>query len=248
MIRYNINDSTNIERKINHGIMNGIFSETDKIKILLWCDRHCCLCSKECGTNIEIAHISPKGEGGSGDIDNAIPLCFDCHSEIGRYNEDHPKGNKYKPMELKARRDQIYEKYTRHLVPPVHFNITQDLPNGQQRKFPDVGIVVQHLGDSLPVSFSVAVQVFLEGKDLGLVKPSQYIGKSLWNLNPRFVVSGHFPLHSEVVESTERLEIKVSVIVIDQYGRSHQLLPLGWVYMRDRNSWYLEPCGKEPFS
>ncbi len=166
---------------MNKIIMNSEFSENDKIKCLLWCDRHCCLCRKACGTNIEFAHIKPKGEGGSGDIDNAIPLCFDCHSEIGRYNEEHPKGNKYKPMELKARRDQIYEEYTRHLVPPIYFNITQDLPNGQKRLLPDVGIDVTHLGDSLPVMFSVAVQVFLGGKDLGMVKTSQYTGERLWN-------------------------------------------------------------------
>lgn len=222
--------------------MTGDFSEKDKIKSLLWCDRHCCLCRKACGTNIEIAHIIPKGEVGSGDIDNAIPLCFDCHSEIGRYNEKHPKGNKYKPKELKARREQIYEEYTRHLVPPIYFNINQDLPNGQKRNLPDVGIDITHLGDSLPVKFSVAVQVFLGGNDLGIVKTSQYTGERLWNLNPRFGVRGHFSMPDEVVESTERLEIRVTVTVVDQYEREHQLLPLGWVYMREKNSWYLEPC------
>jgi hypothetical protein len=211
--------------------MTGDFSENDKVKCLLWCDRHCCLCGKACGTNIEIAHIIPKGEDGSGDIDNAIPLCFDCHSEIGRYNCEHPKGNKYKPKELKERREQIYEEYTRHLVPPIHFDITQDLHKGQNRHLPDVGIDVTHFGDSLPVKFSVAVRVFLGGEDLGIVKTSQYTGERLWNLNPRFVVRGHFSVPDEVVESTERLEIRVTVTVIDQYEREHQLLPLGWVYM-----------------
>ncbi|PWB56518.1 MAG: hypothetical protein C3F06_01140 [Candidatus Methanoperedenaceae archaeon] len=233
---------------MKNSIMNGKFSENDKIKCLLWCDRHCCLCGEACGTNIEIAHISPKGESDSGNIDNAIPLCFDCHSEIGRYNEDHPKGNKYKPLELKTRREQIYDKYTNHLVPTIYFNITQDLPQGQKRNLPDVGIVVTHQGDSIPVRFSVAVQVFLGSKDLGLVNLSQYNGESLWNLNPHFGVSGHFPLPPEVVESTERLELRVSVTVIDQYGRPHKLLPLGWIYMKDRNSWYLEPIGNEPIS
>lgn len=226
-------------------IMNGDFSENDKIKCLLWCDRHCCLCGKACGTNIEIHHITPKGEGGSDDIDNAIPLCFDCHSEIEKYNKNHPLGTKYKPMEIKARRDQIYEEYTRHLVPPIYFNITQDLVNGGKRLLPDVGIYVTHSGDSLPVRFSVAVQVFHGDKDLGIVKTSQYTGERLWNLNPRFVVWGHFQVPSEVVESTERLEIRVSVTVIDQYERKHQLLPHAWVYMRDMNSWYLEPCGND---
>ena len=226
-------------------IMTGDFNENDKVKCLLWCDRHCCLCGKACGTNIEIAHIIPKGEVESGDIDNAIPLCFDCHSEIGRYNAEYPKGNKYKPKELKARREQIYEEYTRHLVPPIYFNITQNLSNEQKRDLPDVGIDVKHFGDSLPVKFSVAVQVFHEGKDLGIVNTSQYTGERLWNLNPRFGVQGHFSVPDEVGESTGSLEIRVKVTVIDQYEREHQLLPLGWIYMRERNSWYLEPCGND---
>ncbi len=199
--------------------------------------------------NIEVAHIISAEKPGAGDIDNAIPLCFDCHGEIGRYNADHPKGSKYKPEELKARRDQIYEIYTRHLVPPIYFNITQDLPNTQpntqKRILPDVGIFVGHHGTSLPVKVSVAVQVFLGNKDLGIVKANQYNGERLWNLNPLFGVNGHFPVPSEVVDSTEELEIRVSVTIIDQYERKHQLLPLARVYMRERNSWYLEPCGNE---
>ena len=226
-------------------IMTGDFSENDKIKCLLWCDRHCCLCGKACGTNIEVHHIIPKEQGGTGDINNAIPLCFDCHSAVGCYNVKHPTGNRYKPEELKARREQIYEEHTRHLVPPIWFNITQDLPNGKKRNLPDVGIDVTHLGDSLPVKFSVAVRVFLGDKDLGIVKIPQYSGERLWNLNPRFGVQGHFSVQSELVESTERLEIRVNVIVVDQYEREHKLLPLAWVYMRDRNLWYLEPCGND---
>ena len=130
-------------------------------------------------------------------------------------------------------------------TPPIFFDITQNLPNGQKRHLPDVGLNIDHLGDSLPVKVSVAVRVFLGGKDLGIVKTSQYTGERLWNLNPRFGVRGHFSVPDEVVESKERLELRVKLTVIDQHEREHQLLPLAWVYMRDRNSWYLEPCGND---
>lgn len=132
-----------------------------------------------------------------------------------------------------------------HLVPPINFNITQDLSNGQKRSLPDVGIDITHNGDSLPVKVSVAAQVFLGKKDLGIVKTSQYTGKRLWNLNPHFGIRGHFQVPSEVVNSTEQIEIRVFVTVIDQFERKHQFLPLAWVYMRDINSWYLEPCGND---
>ena len=94
------------------------FREADKIKLLLWCDRHCCLCGKACGTDIEIAHIDSKGPA---EIDNAIPLCYDCHAKTGRYDPKHPRGNKHRPEELKARREQVYEQHTRALVPPLDY-------------------------------------------------------------------------------------------------------------------------------
>lgn len=230
----------------------GDFTEGDKIKCLLWCDRHCCLCGKPCGSNIEIAHIIPKKNGDSnksalsiiGDIDNAIPLCFECHSEIGRYNLDHPRGNKYKERELKTRRDQIYEKYTRHLVPPIGYEITQITPQGG-RELPDVGFTLSHLGDSLPIKVLIALEIFLGNQSLGLAKTENglYSGKKYWNVNPRSVVNGHFPIPNETVnsENEERLEIRVNVKILDQYEREHHLLPVGWVYMRDRNSWFYEP-------
>ena len=221
--------------------MKGDFSEEDKIKCLLWCNRHCCLCGKACGTDIEIAHIIPKGKNKSNDIDNAIPLCYDCHSKIGHYNKRHPRGNKYRPKELKDRRDQIYEEQTRHLVPPIHYEITQDLINGQKRNLPDVGFNIIHLGDSFPVKVLVATQIFLGDQDLGIPQEGHYSGKVFWNLNPRFGVSGHFNVGDETVSSSERLSIKVTVTIVDQYERQHELLPLTWVYMRDSNSWYLEP-------
>jgi hypothetical protein len=219
------------------------FGEEDKIKCLLWCDRHCCLCGKPCGTNIEIAHIiSKRKKESTGDIDNAIPLCFDCHSEIGRYNVQHPKGNKYRADELKARREQIYEKYTRHLVPPIYYTITQDLSNNQKRDFPDIGFSIHNLGDALPVKALVNLTILLGGRVIGKPVAGLYAGENLWNLNPQLAVHGHFTAPTEVEMSNDELEVKVEITIIDQYERAHRLLPVGYVYIRENNSWYFDPC------
>lgn len=85
------------------------FDTAVKTAMLTRCHRRCCLCHKQCGTNIEVAHIIDEAAGGSNDKDNGIPLCFDCHQEIGSYNDKHPKGNKFRPNELRARRDQVYQ-------------------------------------------------------------------------------------------------------------------------------------------
>lgn len=213
------------------------FSEGDKIKVLLWCDRHCCLCKKSCGVNIEVHHLIP----GDDDIDNGIPLCFDCHSEVGRYNADHPRGTKFKIRELKTRRDQIYEEFTRHLVPPIDYHITQQIPGGNlQRKFPDTGFVLTHMGDSWPVQIRVIVESFIDN-NYELLPSDLYSGQKLWHLNPRFMISGHFHMPDQLIPKENNLELRVRLSIIDQYFREHLNLPISFIYNRDGDYWYLEP-------
>lgn len=75
---------------------------------LLMCGRHCCICHEFKGTKIELHHISQRAKGGKDTFKNCIPVCFDCHSDIGSYNAEHPKGRKYSPSELKKHRDMWY--------------------------------------------------------------------------------------------------------------------------------------------
>lgn len=81
-----------------------------KEEVLVKSKRYCCFCLSYEGRDIEVHHIVPKAKGGEDAVDNVIPLCFKCHSEIGSYNPDHPKGNKYSANELKQIRDENYEK------------------------------------------------------------------------------------------------------------------------------------------
>jgi len=51
---------------------------------------------------IETDHIIPEADGGGDEIENAIPVCFECHAEIHSYNGRHPRGRKFLPDELRA--------------------------------------------------------------------------------------------------------------------------------------------------
>lgn len=79
-----------------------------QVKALVACGRKCCICHRFCGTKIELHHIQQEADGGLSDFDNCIPLCFDCHADVGHYNSRHPKGKKYTPGELRGHRDQWY--------------------------------------------------------------------------------------------------------------------------------------------
>lgn len=85
------------------------FPQRVKDEAMVACERHCCLCHQFKGTKIECHHIVPEANGGSNTFDNCIPLCFDCHAEVGAYNREHPRGTRYSARELKQRREGSYE-------------------------------------------------------------------------------------------------------------------------------------------
>ncbi len=219
------------------------FKEEDRIKMLLWSDRHCCLCKKPCGASIEIAYIEEKA---GNDIDNGLPICSKCRSEIARYNKRKPNKNKYNSKELKARREQIYDEFTLHLIPPIRFYLDQkQIDANSSYKLPFVGFRLQHLGDSLPVSARVEAKVVYDGKDLEIVNDvsGYYTGKEKWNVNPRTLVGGVLSLPKEnvEVEGDKELKIEIRVTVIDQLKREHKLLPQCFKYIKDGDFWSLEP-------
>lgn len=84
------------------------FNEKVKREAFIACGRCCCICHKFCGNNMEVHHIRPQAEGGEDTFENAIPLCFDCHAEVGQYNPNHPKGNRFTQEELRGHRDNWY--------------------------------------------------------------------------------------------------------------------------------------------
>jgi hypothetical protein len=55
---------------------------------------------------METDHMQPVDEGGRDDIDNAIPVCFECHAEIHSYNVRHPRGRRFQPAELRFHKEQ----------------------------------------------------------------------------------------------------------------------------------------------
>lgn len=58
---------------------------------------------------MELDHLRPRAEGGPDEIENAIPVCFDCHAEIHAYNPQHPRGRKFTAGELLRHKAQWLE-------------------------------------------------------------------------------------------------------------------------------------------
>ena len=130
--------------------------DADRARILLWCARHCCFCGKACTTNIEVHHID--GNPANNDLGNLIPVCFDCHGELERYNPRHPVGTKYRHLEITTRRDQIYELHTRDYLRQIEITIsrcimshTDEEGKRVERPWGDTSCSVRTLSRDLPL-------------------------------------------------------------------------------------------------
>lgn len=74
------------------------FSESIKLEVKRKAAFQCCRCRY---VGVEVHHIIPQEYGGSDDIDNAAPLCANCHAHFG--------GNPEKRKEIRQMRDWWYE-------------------------------------------------------------------------------------------------------------------------------------------
>ena len=54
---------------------------------------------------MQIHHIEPEADGGSGDYANGIPVCLDCHAEIESRSN---MGRRFTAAELKEHRDRWF--------------------------------------------------------------------------------------------------------------------------------------------
>lgn len=213
------------------------FPQSLREKLLLWCDRRCCLCKKRCDVFIEVHHIVPAADGGGDAEDNAIPLCFDCHARVSHYDSSQPKGTKFHADELRKRRDQIYDEETRHLVPTLHYRVHQE-----RRELPMVGFDMAHTGNSPSVQTVVRLDTYVNGKPADIAETyGLYRGEYRWNLNPGERVYGQFEISPTALEVNAHVRVGVYITIYDIYDRPHELLPVTYGLMPNRSQWFLDP-------
>lgn len=99
------------------------FSKKIKEDILVASARHCCVCHRFKGVKIEVHHILPKEQGGKDSFENAIALCFDCHSDAGHYNVKHPRGTKLSIDELKKHKATWFDAVKYNTIPQKEENL-----------------------------------------------------------------------------------------------------------------------------
>jgi len=220
--------------------------EEDRAKILLWCARHCCFCGKACTTNIVVHHIDGNPQNNA--IDNLIPVCFDCHGELERYNLEHPLGTKYRHLEIKTRREQIYELYTRDYLRPVEikisrYNLLALEQTGQRNERPwgDISCSVRTLSRDISLRLELQIKPYHNGKPMKAHLADLYAGLAKWNLIPNFTVHGHFELPISRRSRPFHYRVEIFWTIVDVLGRAHDMLPFSYVWTDPKGDWWYDP-------
>ena len=78
------------------------FKQCEIEQLLADTGRRCCLCDRLHG--VQVHHIVPVEGGGSDHVDNAIPLCPNCHSDVHLQSAHGVATKKYTVAELKLHR------------------------------------------------------------------------------------------------------------------------------------------------
>jgi hypothetical protein len=158
------------------------------------------------------------------------------------YNYMHRRGKKYSREEVRARRNQVYDEHTSHLVPLVSYRLMQE-----RNTLPDVGFHIQHLAGRYPVKAHVTIRLAQGSAPPSMIPSAHYDGKHAWNLNPGCGFGGHFALPPEIrIDRSERIRARIDVTLVDIYDRAHPLLPVGYIHgLGQGDCWYAEASLEE---
>lgn len=84
---------------------------------LIRCARVCCVCRRFRPSHIQVHHIIERGDGGTDELDNLIPVCIFCHQ--GHVHAKVPFTQRFSAAEQKGLRDAVYALVGKgQLVPP----------------------------------------------------------------------------------------------------------------------------------
>ena len=158
------------------------FPRETRERALVAAARHCCVCHRYKGVNIEVHHIVTEADAGADDFDNAIPLCFDCHAAVGHYNPKHPRGSRLSGNELRQHRDTWYQIVRRNTIEAPNesgklycrylmcsdYTAFREITRGE---FQDIPV-------TQPFLFANDVQAF--HIDLIRMHPHEYRGEEVW--------------------------------------------------------------------
>jgi hypothetical protein len=73
-------------------------------KLMVKCNRRCCICRRFRPTKLQVHHIEERSQGGSNHEDNLIVVCLSCHTDV---HSKVPFARRFSVEELKGHRDAL---------------------------------------------------------------------------------------------------------------------------------------------
>lgn len=92
-------------------------------ELLVKAARHCCICRKFRPTHLQIHHIIEKNEGGTDQIDNLIPICTYCHSDV---HSNTKLTRRFTQDELRMHRNSVFDLVSKGRLPSSDSIVTSN--------------------------------------------------------------------------------------------------------------------------
>jgi hypothetical protein len=161
---------------------------------------------------------------------------------LQRYNPEHPVGTKYRYLEIKKRRDQIYELYTLPYLRKASITISKYIYNSKrERSLGDTSCTVMPLSNDIAIRLRLRIEAYHGDEQLTLDRDDLYSGSALWNLNPSQIVLGHFPLPISKEAKPFLYRVEIFWSIVDILDREHQMLPFSYVWSELQGDWWFDP-------
>lgn len=111
--------------------------ESIAAEVLSRCGRCCCICRRFKPIHLQIHHVIERSQGGSDDIDNLIPICLSCHTDV---HTRVPFTQRFTVEELKLHRENLYRLVAEGKLPhPADPAFTASLIDSLRRAVPYEG-------------------------------------------------------------------------------------------------------------
>jgi len=166
---------------------------------------------------------------------------LDCHGELEKYNPQHPVGTKYRFIEIKTRRNQIYDKFTLPYVRQAEISISKYTVSGHLREIGDTSCTVRTLSQDLPIKLRIKMIPYHNNQKLNIGLGELYEGKAVWNINPSQIVFGHFRLPIATTVDPFYFSLEIFWSIIDILEREHTMLPFSFVWNNPDDDWWYDP-------
>jgi len=168
------------------------------------------------------------------------------------WNKRQDVRNKEEDLKLKLLENELKSQSINYLgilhndeIPLIDYRFSCISSSGNHIQFPRVWFIVRNLTSKITQAY-FEIEYYVNSKKEDSVKEGHYSGKIPWNLNPYVIIQAPgLTIPQKILEKSNqgqlKMELRINCKLRDNKGKFHKRLPVGYVYDKSNDNWYLEP-------